>query len=127
MVEWSFLTNYGLVLAYIGRHPDSTGREIADAVGVTERAVRKIVNDLRTAGYLEPEKVGRRNRYRVNATQPLRYLSNRAVTVGEMLELLWRDQEGASLPAEPLPLSLDGRPAVDVPTGSGSARDQTIG
>lgn len=116
MAEWSFLTNYGSVLTYIGRHPDSTGREIAVAVGITERAVRKIVNDLRMAGYLEPEKVGRRIRYRVNATQPLRYLGNRAVTVGEMLELLWRDQERASLTAEPLPSSPqpDGRPAGDV-------------
>jgi len=115
MAEWSFLTNYGLVLTYIGRHPDSTGREIAGAVGITERAVRKIVNELRTAGYLEPEKVGRRNRYRVNATQPLRYLDDRAVTVGDMLGLLWGDRERASLTTEhpPAPPQADGTPAAD--------------
>jgi DNA-binding transcriptional ArsR family regulator len=92
MPEWSFLTNYGLVLAYIGRHPDSTGREIADAVGITERAVRMIVADLRAAGFVEPEKVGRRNRYRINADQPLPLLGDQAVTVGELLGLLWRDE-----------------------------------
>jgi DNA-binding transcriptional ArsR family regulator len=95
MVAWSFLTNHGLVLAYIGRRPDSTGVEVALAVGITERAVRSIVADLRTAGYVEPEKVGRRNRYRINADQALRHLGERAVTVGELLELLWRDEDRA--------------------------------
>ena len=92
-MDWSFLTNHGLVLIYIGRHPDSTGREIAEAVGITERAVRSIVVDLRVAGYLEPEKVGRRNRYRVNAAHPLRHLGERAVTVGALLRLLWREED----------------------------------
>ncbi len=40
MADWSFLTNHGLVLVYVGRQPDSTGLEIAQAVGITERAVR---------------------------------------------------------------------------------------
>jgi DNA-binding IclR family transcriptional regulator len=96
MADWSFLTNHGLVLTYIGRHPDSTGREIAHAVGITERAVRRIVTDLQTAGYLEPERVGRRNRYRVNANQPLRHLGERSATVQELLALLWRDEEPAA-------------------------------
>ena len=64
MAPWSFLTNYGLVLTYIGHYPDSTGLEIARAVGITERAARKIVADLLAEGYIEREKVGRRNRYR---------------------------------------------------------------
>lgn len=96
-MAWSFLTNHGLVLMYVGQHPDSTGRDIAEAVGITERAVRSIVADLRSAGYLEPERVGRRNRYRINASQSLRHLGERAVTVGELLELLWRDEEPAAI------------------------------
>ncbi len=96
MAGWSFLTNHGLVLTYIGRHPDSTGREIAQAVGITERAVRSIVTDLQTAAYLEPEKIGRRNRYRIDATQPLRHLGKRSITVSELLELLWRDEDRAA-------------------------------
>ncbi|HUX86611.1 MAG TPA: winged helix-turn-helix domain-containing protein [Chloroflexota bacterium] len=96
MPEWSFLTNHGLVLTYIGRHPDSTGREIAQAVGITERAVRSIVTDLQSAGYLEPEKIGRRNRYRINPSQPLRHLGERSITVRELLELLWRDEDRAA-------------------------------
>ena len=91
MTTWNFLTNYGLALTYIGQHPDCTGLEIAQAVGVTERAARKIVADLQSAGYIEREKVGRRNRYRVDTTLPLPYRGERAVTVGDLLELLGRD------------------------------------
>jgi hypothetical protein len=98
MGDWSFLTNHGLVLAYIGRHPDSTGLEIARAVGITERAVRSIVADLRVAGFLEPEKVGRRNRYRVNANEPVRHVGGHAVSVGELLDLLWRDDGRSAQP-----------------------------
>lgn len=90
---WSFLTNHALVLTYIGRHPESTGREVAQAVGITERAVRKIVDDLEDASYVEREKVGRRNRYRINPTRPLPYPGERAVTVGELLRLLWPDED----------------------------------
>ena len=49
MASWSFLTNYALVLTYIGQRPDSTGVEIAGAVGITERATRKIIADLQAA------------------------------------------------------------------------------
>lgn len=91
MAPWSFLTNYGLVLTYIGHYPDSTGLEIAQVVGITERAARKIVADLLSEGYIEREKVGRRNRYRLNTIMPLRHPGKRAVTVGELLDLLWRD------------------------------------
>jgi hypothetical protein len=96
MASWSFLTNHGLVLTYLGRYPDSTGLAIAQAVGITERAARKIVADLLTEAYIEREKVGRRNRYRLNTAQPLRHQGERTVTVGELLGLLWRDQHPAT-------------------------------
>ena len=89
MGSWSFLTNHGLVLTYVGRYPDSTGLAIAQAVGITERAARKIVADLLTEGYVQREKVGRRNRYRTNTALPLRHPVERAATVGELLGLLW--------------------------------------
>ncbi len=98
MTSWSFLTNRGLVLTYIGRHPDSTGLEIAQAVGVTERAARKIVADLLAAGYIEREKVGRRNSYRLNTHLPLRHPGERTATVGELLGLLWREENAPAAP-----------------------------
>jgi len=99
METWTFLTNHGLVLAFISSHPDSTGLEIAQAVEITERAVRKILAALQSEGYIELEKVGRRNRYRINTALPLRHRGQRAVTVGELLELLRRDPQQATVPA----------------------------
>lgn len=93
VTAWSFLSNYGQLLVYLGRHPDSTGLQMAQAVGITERAVRNIVSDLEAAGYLERERVGRRNRYRINAAMPFRHVGGQTVTVGELLELLWRDRD----------------------------------
>jgi predicted transcriptional regulator len=93
MSSWSFLTNHGLVLTFIGRHPDSTGLEIARAVGITERAARTIVADLLAEEYVQLEKVGRRNRYRLNTDRPLRHPVERAATVGEFLLALGRDRD----------------------------------
>ena len=92
-MAWNFLTNHGLVLTYIGRHPEWTGLEIAQAIGITERAARAIVAELEGAGYIQREKVGRRNRCHVDTSLPLRHRGERAVTVGELLELLWRDEQ----------------------------------
>jgi DNA-binding transcriptional ArsR family regulator len=100
--HWSFLTNHGLVLTFIGRHPDSTGRGIALAVGITERAVRTIVGDLLTAGYVERERLGRRNRYRINPTRAVRHVGERMVTVGELLRLLWGDEDRARQTTAPI-------------------------
>ncbi len=95
MASWGFLTNYGLVLTYLGRYPDSTGFEIAQAVGITERAARRIVADLLVEAYIEREKVGRRNRYRLNTHLSIRHPGERTVTVGELLGLLWREENPA--------------------------------
>lgn len=70
---WTFLTNYAHVLLCIAAEPDITLREAAQRVGITERAAQRILADLIEAGYLQAEKVGRRNRYKVNGTLPLRH------------------------------------------------------
>ena len=88
MRAWSFLTNHALVLTHIGRCPESTGLEIALAVGITERAVRKILADLQTAGYVQTEKIGRRNRYRVDVHRPLLRVGERQLTVGQLLAVV---------------------------------------
>lgn len=87
-VSWSFLTNYALVLIHISQEPESTGLEIAQAAGITERAIRRILVDLQAAGYIEREKVGRRNRYRVDVQRPLGRIAERDLTVGQFLELV---------------------------------------
>jgi len=90
MTDWVFLTNHALVLSYITRHSRMTARELADAIGITERAIRKIIADLLEAGYISKKKVGRRNRYRVNSDLPLRHPSHRETAVGDLLDALGR-------------------------------------
>jgi DNA-binding MarR family transcriptional regulator len=64
---WTFLTNHSHVLFCIARDPEVRMRDVAQAVGVTERAVQRIVGELTEAGYLTRERDGRRNRYEVRA------------------------------------------------------------
>lgn len=96
MRPWSFLTHHALVLIYVGRRPESTGLEIAQAVGVTERATRAILSDLEDVGYVEREKIGRRNRYHVDIHRPVTRIGERDLTVGQILEIL--EREAASAP-----------------------------
>jgi predicted transcriptional regulator len=65
MPKWTFLSNHGQVLLCIARDPDVRLREIGDQVGITERAVHRIVRELADAGYLRRERNGRRNRYTI--------------------------------------------------------------
>ena len=91
MAEWTFLTNHGMVLSHIARHPRITAREVADSIGITERATRKIIAALLEAEYITKKREGRRNRYRVNSDLPLRHSSHGETTVGDLLKALgWR-------------------------------------
>jgi DNA-binding Lrp family transcriptional regulator len=90
MAEWSFITNHGLVLATIAKHPQSTAREIGDVVGITERAAHKIIKDLDEAGYITKTKVGRKNKYKIHPDVPLKDESSDSA-VGELLVMLgWK-------------------------------------
>ena len=86
--EWSFLTNHARVLVCIAHDPGLRLREIGDVLGLTERTVFGIVTDLTEAEYVVKEKVGRRNRYRIQHHLPLRQPLGREATIGELLELL---------------------------------------
>lgn len=90
MPEWSFITNHGLVLAAIARHPRSTAREIGDAVGITERAAHRIITDLDEAGYITKTKVGRKNHYQIHPDVPLKDEASDSA-VGELLVMFgWK-------------------------------------
>lgn len=71
--SWTFLTNHAHVLIAISRDPELRQRDIAQLVGITVGAVQRIIHELEQAGYLESERVGRRNRYKVNDGLPLRH------------------------------------------------------
>lgn len=86
--DWTFLTNHLHVLLVITSRQDIVLREVANLVGITERAVQKIVMELEEAGYLVRERVGRVNRYTVNLDQPLRHPLERHQTVGALIKVL---------------------------------------
>jgi hypothetical protein len=93
--RWRFITNHGHVLEVIARDPTSRMRDIARAVGVTERTAAQIVNNLVDAGYLTKTRDGRRNRYEVHEELPLRHPQHRHHTVGGLIRFL----EGPPEPA----------------------------
>ena len=96
MPNWTFLTNHALVLSYIAHHPRITARELANAIGITERATRKIIADLLDTGYITKKRDGRRNRYRVNPDVTLRHPSQGETAVGDLLEALgWKRRKKA--------------------------------
>jgi Mn-dependent DtxR family transcriptional regulator len=88
MTAWTFITNYGAVLALIGQKGQITAREIALELGITERSVMRIIKDLEMEGYIDRERKGRVNIYRVNTDVPLRRLDKRDVMIGDLLNLL---------------------------------------
>ena len=63
---WGFFTNHALMLLAIVMEPESTVREMAVSVGVTERAVVAILNQLEDEGIVQRQKQGRRNTYLVD-------------------------------------------------------------
>jgi DNA-binding transcriptional ArsR family regulator len=88
MGEWTFLTNHAHVLLCVARDPGVRLRDVAEAVGITERAAQRIVADLVEAGYLERRREGRRNRYELNGDLPLRHPLERDHAIGEVLGVL---------------------------------------
>ena len=85
---WTFLSNHAHVLICLADDPELRMRDVAARVGITERAVQRIVTELEEAGYLERSKEGRRNRYRVTASRPLRHPIERHCATDALLELI---------------------------------------
>ncbi|MBT8055305.1 MAG: winged helix-turn-helix transcriptional regulator [Xanthomonadales bacterium] len=88
MGEWTFFSNYGHVLVCLASNNKARLRDVAEAVGITERAVQKIVKDLEQAGYVTIRKQGRCNRYRINRRKALRHGLESHVTVSRLLALI---------------------------------------
>jgi DNA-binding transcriptional ArsR family regulator len=86
--QWSFLTNHARVLVCIANDPGLRLRDMAAALGITERSAYAIVADLTEAGYVLKERDGRRNRYSIQRHMPLPDSTNHERTVGEVLNLL---------------------------------------
>lgn len=89
---WTFLSNHAHVLLLLAEDPEIRLRDVADRVGITERAVQRIVSDLEDEQYIERERCGRRNRYRINPKLPLRHPVESHQTVGALMRLILTDR-----------------------------------
>ena len=93
---WTFLSNHGHVLICIAGDPDIRMREVADRVGITERAVQRIVAELEDANVISRARDGRRNHYEVHRDSKLRHPVESHRTVGELLEMVGISGDGAA-------------------------------
>lgn len=85
---WTFFSNHAHVLICLAARPEQSLREVAATVGITERAVQRIVAELVAGGYLLKEREGRRNRYEIHRGLPLRHGLESHRTIGDILKII---------------------------------------
>jgi DNA-binding IclR family transcriptional regulator len=95
---WTFVTNHTQVLLCIARDPGVRLREVAADVGITERAVQRIVAELVEAGFLERRRVGRRNHYVVHRAVEMRHPAQSGHDIGALLDLLTLEPTAGDAP-----------------------------
>ncbi len=86
--RWTFLSNHAHVLLLLAKEPEIRLRDVATHVGITERAVQRIVADLEAGSYIERERSGRRNRYKVHPELPLRHPVEAHRKIGSLISLV---------------------------------------
>ena len=99
--SWTFLTNHAQVLLCLAENPDIRLRDVAERVGITERATPRILAELVEGGYVNTTRVGRRNSYSVDRDHAMRHTAQFGFEIGTLLEAL-------SANASPLQESNDG-------------------
>lgn len=93
--SWSFFSNYAHVLVTLAEDPSARLRDVAERVGITERAVQRIVAQLEQAGVLTKERDGRRNHYHIDFSCHLRHPLEQHATVGNLLHMVLDDKPAA--------------------------------
>ena len=90
---FTYLTNHSHVLVALDTDPELRVRDLASMVGITERAVQRILSDLEEAGAIRIERIGRRNRYRIQRGGKLRHPLEDHCTIGGLLS--WVHERGS--------------------------------
>jgi DNA-binding IclR family transcriptional regulator len=85
---WTFLTNHAQVLLCLAETPEIRLRDVAERVGITERATQRILAELIDAGYVKAERIGRRNKYTVDREHAMRHSAQFGYEIGALLEAL---------------------------------------
>src|SRR4051812_12034498 len=86
--QWTIFSNHAHVLVCIARNPEERVRDIAQMVGITERAVHRIIGDLEQGGVIARERQGRRNRYNLSLDRPLRHPLEAHRTIAEVIRVI---------------------------------------
>lgn len=84
---WTFLTSHARVLILVSQNPDIRVRDAAEMAGITERSAQRIIGELKEAGYLTHEKVGRRNRYMLGTDMTLRHPLEQEIEITLLLDI----------------------------------------
>ncbi len=87
-VTWTFFTNHGHVYFLLATQTEITLREVATKVGITERSVLAIVQDLEETGYIKREKIGRSNTYKIVPKKTLRHPLESKVHLRDLVDLI---------------------------------------
>lgn len=97
---WTFLTNHARVLISTAEAPEIRLRDVANRVGIAERAAQRIVSELESAGFLSRQKEGRRNRYSLRVDARFRHPFERDIEIVRLLDL-FADRHAGDEPAGP--------------------------
>ena len=92
---WHFLSNHAHVLLSLSANADLTVRELPQRVGITERAVMRIISELDEAGYLDRVREGRRNHYTLHPDLPLRHPVEAHCSIGDLIGMFERARDEA--------------------------------
>jgi DNA-binding transcriptional regulator YhcF (GntR family) len=94
MKNWNFIANHGLVLLYVSRYPQCTMRQMAAALGVTERSIQRTLEDLAKEGYVSWLRTGKGNIYKIDHTRELKHKLTRDTEVKDLIKLLSIKRKG---------------------------------
>jgi predicted ArsR family transcriptional regulator len=106
---WTFLTNHAQVLLCVAQDPEIRVRDMAERVGITERATQRILAELVDTGYVKTKRVGRRNSYTVDHEHAMRHTAQLGYEIGTLLEAL-TDHRPPAAAAVTRPRGTPGRP-----------------
>jgi DNA-binding IclR family transcriptional regulator len=97
MTNWTLFSNHGHVLVCLARDSQARLRDVAADVGITERAVQKIVRDLQDGGMVSVTKNGRRNQYRIHNRKSLRHDLEAHCTLGDLTNIIKKEPGSARI------------------------------
>jgi len=86
--NWNLMATHGIVLFFIAANPESTMRQMSEALSLTERRIAQVVRDLSEADLLTVTRNGRRNSYSVNPNAGFRHPTLSHITLGKFVEVL---------------------------------------